>query len=164
MSALQCKLVNSCVLFHFAASDETIANCLLERIPWLYLIMVGLTLLVLTLISASTIAHQHRHKKALPSPDEEQHHHNNHHHHHNFHVHDHHHLPFHDQHQLPDIKNISLTDIKKQKKKTKSVLGGPKTRRASSTRESILQVKDNHHRLSAYTPEEYTDMDFETTV
>ena len=84
MSALQCKLVNSCVLFHFAASDETIANCLLERIPWLYLTMVGLTLLVLTLISASTIAHQHRHKKALPSPDEEQHHHNNHYHHHNY--------------------------------------------------------------------------------
>lgn len=127
--------------------------------------MVGLTLLVLTLISASTIARQHRHRRESISKErhsEDQHHHNNHH--NNFHHHDPHHLHLRDE-LPPDIRKATKASTKKQKsKKSRNVLGSLDGRRTSSAQESILPVKDNRHRLSAYTPEEYTDMDFETTV
>ncbi|XP_063889165.1 uncharacterized protein LOC135115950 [Scylla paramamosain] len=44
-------------------SDETVANCLLERIPWLYLTIAGLTLLTLLSITVSAV-NRHRQQKA----------------------------------------------------------------------------------------------------
>ncbi|XP_018025547.2 uncharacterized protein LOC108681078 [Hyalella azteca] len=115
-------------------SDETLSNCFLERIPWLYLAMVGLTITVLILISASTIARQQRHKADDSLSN---------------HIH-----IQHDDHLPPPPPIIKRTNKKKMAKET----------RRASTQETILPAKDNHHRLSAYTPDEYTDMDFETTV
>ncbi|KAK8393808.1 hypothetical protein O3P69_006845 [Scylla paramamosain] len=44
-------------------SDETVANCLLERIPWLYLTIAVLTLLTLLSITISAVS-RHRQQKA----------------------------------------------------------------------------------------------------
>lgn len=94
--------------------------------------MVGLTVVVLILISASTLARQHRHKNE-PGPADN--------------IHNHHdHIP-----PPPPIIHPSKKKLNRES-------------RRASTQETILPAKDNHHRLSAYTPEEYTDMDFETTV
>ncbi|XP_042893108.1 uncharacterized protein LOC122267168 [Penaeus japonicus] len=44
-------------------SDETVANCLLERVPWLYLTITAFTLLTLLLITGSAIR-RHRRQQA----------------------------------------------------------------------------------------------------
>lgn len=46
-----------------AGSDEMVANCLLERVPWLYLTIAVLTLLTLFFITVSAVR-RHRNQKA----------------------------------------------------------------------------------------------------
>ncbi|XP_050696150.1 uncharacterized protein LOC126985386 [Eriocheir sinensis] len=75
-SALQCKELcpelHACIPSELwcdgkqhcpQGSDETVANCLLERVPWLYLTIASLTLLTLLSITVSAVS-RHRQQKA----------------------------------------------------------------------------------------------------